>query len=89
VCGLDGRSDYREHDYVSDLDCYESALLDANGATPVERYTSKRAATAGHKRRVTLARSGDGKTVAELGYPGLLKPTIVMLRAMKKAPVEF
>jgi hypothetical protein len=54
--------------YVDDLSCYETALLDANGVHPVERYDSKALAEVGHDKWVLFASTGDKKLVIKLGY---------------------
>jgi len=51
--------------FTSDMG-YETAILDVLGAHPVERYSSREDAEAGHKRWVGQATSL--KTVTVLGY---------------------
>ena len=46
---------------------YETALLDKNGAHPVERYGCRGDAEKGHGRWVVFAKNGVGKEVAKLG----------------------
>ena len=45
---------------------YETAICDANGTHPVERYESKEAAVKGHAR--WLAKTAELKTITKLGW---------------------
>ena len=40
--------------------------IDLNGAHPVERYKTEKAAKIGHGKRVCFAKTGEGKTVLQL-----------------------
>jgi hypothetical protein len=51
--------------YTSD-EGFETALLDANGVHPVERYKGRIAAKAGHEKWVEFAKNADGKSVRKL-----------------------
>ncbi len=64
--------------YTSD-EGYESALLDENGAHPVERYASKAMAEKGHAKWVKKAATA--KTVVKLGgLGGLVGNTKIVLK---------
>jgi len=55
---------------VNTLDLgFETALLDKNGAHPVERYCDRTKAEQGHKK--WIKKSKTIKKVVKLGYPGL------------------
>lgn len=56
---------------------YETALLDANGAHPVERYENREAALAGHER--WKAESATALHVLKLGYGLEVEPERVVL----------
>jgi len=43
--------------WVTDLDCFETAILDANHAYPVERYADKDQAIAGHAKWLQSSKS--------------------------------
>ena len=61
-------------------DCgYETALLDGNGSYPVERYSDRDAAEAGHQKWVVFAKESAGKSITKLGYPGLVENEIIVL----------
>ncbi len=47
---------------------YETALLDANGAHPVERYSSLEAAKEGHEKWKTWAANRTNTRVVKLGW---------------------
>jgi hypothetical protein len=61
---------------------FETAIMDANSAHPVERYDTEDEAIAGHKRWVEKAPSLEVITV--LGYGDLLDPTEVTLERMEE-----
>ena len=46
---------------------YETALLDANGAHPVERYATKELAIKGHKKWVSKSKKLNGKKIKKIG----------------------
>lgn len=56
---------------------YETAIIDANGVHPVERYVSKEDATAGHIKWLKDAETLT--TITKLGWQGLVDPTTVLL----------
>jgi hypothetical protein len=61
-------------------DCgYETALLDGTGTHPVERYSDRDAAEAGHQKWVVFAKEATGKSITKLGYPGLVENEIIVL----------
>jgi len=53
--------------YASDVNQYETALLDAFGAHPVKRYRTMEEAQEGHKKWVKFANSGHGKKITVIG----------------------
>ncbi len=53
--------------YTSD-EGYETAILDASGAHPVERYGSKEDAQKGHEKWEEFAKDGIGKEITKLGW---------------------
>jgi len=63
--------------YTSD-EGYETALLDANGVHPVERYTSKAKALAGHRKWVKKAKTI--KKVTKLGWSGVIADEKITLK---------
>ena len=64
--------------YTSDCG-YETAILDANGVHPVERYETKKDAEIGHKKWIKKAMTI--KTVTKLGWMGLCdEEEIVIVR---------
>lgn len=56
--------------YTSD-EGYETALGDANGIHPVERYDTREDAVNGHEKWVKFAKTGQGKKIKRLGWTGL------------------
>ena len=56
---------------------YETAILDKNGAHPVERYTTKKEATVGHDKWVAKAK--ELKKILKLGYGSLVEDSEVTL----------
>lgn len=58
---------------------YETALIDANGTHPVERYEYLELAKAGHDRWLAFADTADGEAVTELGGMGGLVPDEVII----------
>ena len=54
--------------YASDISEFETALLDANGTHPVERYFNEKDAKSGHKKWTAFAKSSNGKEITELGF---------------------
>lgn len=53
--------------YASDINQYETAVLDNNGAHPVERYDTREEAQEGHNKWVKFANSGHGKKITVIG----------------------
>lgn len=53
--------------WVDDLNCYETALLDSNGAHPVERYDELEKAKEGHQKWLEFSKNCEGKVVVKLG----------------------
>jgi hypothetical protein len=53
--------------YTSDMG-YETAILDAEGAHPVERYGSREDAIKGHEKWLEIAKTAE--TVVKLGWGG-------------------
>lgn len=61
---------------------YETALLDANGAHPVERYETKELAEEGHKKWVEFSKGANGLTVRKIGgWNGLIEDSYIVLEA--------
>ena len=60
---------------------FETALIDANTTSPVERYKSRKAAEAGHKKWLKFAHTADGKKITVLGAWGLTPEEKVVLKA--------
>lgn len=59
-------------------ECYETAILDANGVHPVERYNSKSEAEAGHEKWCKEAETVE--TVTELGgLNGLVDDEVITI----------
>lgn len=50
---------------------YETALLDANGIHPVERYPDKESSLKGHNKWVLFANDCENKDVIKLGWTGM------------------
>lgn len=70
--------------YTSD-EGYETALLDANGAHPVERYETKSLAEKGHDKWCKKAKTI--KSVVKLGWLGLVDDKkIKLIRKVKVKP---
>jgi len=70
--------------WVGDVVAYETALLDANGAHPVERYADDIAAMQGHHRWVEFTKDGAGKEITVLGdADGLVEPHQATLEAIQ------
>lgn len=57
---------------------WETAIIDANGTSPVQRYLSKEAAVDGHERWKEFAL--DGERITRLGYGELVEPTEIVLK---------
>ena len=53
--------------YTSDINEFETALLDSQGAHPVERYFNEKDAIDGHEKWAAFAKSGNGKIITKLG----------------------
>lgn len=53
--------------WVSDEECYETAIIDKNGVHPVEHYNTIEEARTGHEKWKLLAR--DGTKVIKLFWP--------------------
>jgi hypothetical protein len=67
--------------YAVDVERYETAILDAEEAIVVERYTTSEEAIRGHSRWCEWARTApDGAELTRLGYGESFKPEIVRLR---------
>ena len=80
-----GRVDPKDNDGIGVSTCwtsdfgYETALLDANGAHPVERYKSKEDAKAGHNQWVKDSKKLE--SVIKLGTPdGLIESKVIFLK---------
>lgn len=59
----------------------ETAIIDSNGAHPVERYESVQAAEIGHaKWSAKAANFSNGDKITMLGYGGLVDPEEVTLQ---------
>lgn len=65
--------------YSSD-EGYETALIDADGVHPVERYKSKEDAVSGHEKWCKKAKKI--KTCTKLGWGGLVDDTEITLQRM-------
>ena len=59
---------------------YETALLDAVGAHPVERYESLKQAKAGHTKWVEWAGDPSNNRVTKLGYGSLVDAETINLK---------
>ena len=58
---------------------YETAILDANYANPVERYSDRKAALVGHEKWVDFVRKG-GREITKLGgFGGIIKDRVMTL----------
>jgi hypothetical protein len=80
-----GRMEQCEHNvgvstvYVSDLECFETALLHGNGeVSPVERYGSRPHAQAGHDSWCERAKAGITR-FTKLGWGSLTPPEEIEL----------
>jgi hypothetical protein len=62
--------------YAHDINMYETALIDSDGAHPVERYDSEEEALEGHKKWMN---SKVGDTVTKLGYGHLVDSKTIVL----------
>lgn len=62
---------------------YETAICDASGAHPVERYASGNAAANGHKRWVKKMTHNPPKTITKLGAWGIIEDEEKTLVARK------
>lgn len=70
--------------WATDCQKYETALLDKNGAHPVERYSDTIDAMQGHHRWVAFADEGVGKTITVLGdADGFVKPHETTLESFR------
>lgn len=65
--------------YARDVKCYETAILDKNGAHPVERYPTRDDAECGHEKWCMLAPTLT--EVTEIGHPllGGVNKIVVLL----------
>jgi hypothetical protein len=61
---------------------YETALLDANGVHPVERYTDKDKAEKGHLKWIDFAKKSDNQKVTKLGWEGLVDNKEIVLKRL-------
>jgi hypothetical protein len=69
--------------WAGDCLAYETALLDANGVHPVERYADDVAAMQGHHRWLAFADDCDGKEITVLGdADGIIPPHKATLEAV-------
>jgi hypothetical protein len=69
--------------WAGDCLAYETALLDASGVHPVERYADDVAAMQGHHRWLAFADDCDGKEIAVLGdADGIIPPHKATLEAV-------
>ncbi len=63
---------------------YETALLDANSAHPVERYKTKASAERGHRKWVQFARNKNNNSVIKLGgLAGLVENRSITLKRLE------
>jgi len=65
--------------YTSDMG-YETAILDENGVHPVERYSSRKAASTGHIKWMKWASNLKNKKIKKLGYGSLMEDEMITLR---------
>lgn len=64
---------------------YETALLDAIHAHPVERYKTRASAKRGHKKWVEFAKNKNNKSVIKLGgLAGLVQSKTITLNRLKQ-----
>ena len=69
--------------WAGDCLAYETALLDASGVHPVERYADYVAAMQGHHRWLAFADDCDGREITVLGdADGLIPPHKATLEAV-------
>lgn len=71
---------------TSDEEGYETALLDANGTWPVERYKTKELAIKGHNKWVKWSKTGNGKSIIKLGWSDMpeINETIILKAGKQK-----
>ncbi len=71
--------------WADDVGQFETALLDANGTYPVERYNEQDQAVAGHERWIVFADTGDGQVITQLGYGSSIDPESITLVAGERS----
>ena len=81
-----GRQDYVEGETVgvstawTSDEGYETALIDSNGAHPVERYYNKDESVKGHEKWVEFSKTANGKKIKKLGWSDVGNDKTVTLK---------
>ena len=68
--------------YAEDVEKYETALLDKNGAHPVERYELAYEAISGHEK--WIKKSLEVKDIIRLGIEGVPNKEVTLVKAKKE-----
>jgi hypothetical protein len=71
--------------YTSD-EGYETAVIDENGAHPVERYEDRAASILGHSKWIEIAKSAT--TITQLGAWGIVDDSEIILLRKVNHPVS-